>query len=232
MSISIITPSVRHEGLKLVERSLRQQTFTDFEWIVGSPTPPTLTIDYKWVKDPPKNEGDYWTLYKCYNAMIKEAEGDLIISWQDYTYVKPDTLERVWTHYQANPKAIIGVVGNKYSDETWTNKIWKDPRDRGDDFIDCPFFDVEWNWCAIPKQALYDVGGFDEELDKYSSLCGADVAQRLEFLGTYQFKLDKSIKTYSTEHGRLPEWEEHSPFGEVWKNKVKQYRANYKLNYL
>jgi len=232
IKISVITPTVRPEGLALLEKSLRQQTFRDFEWIVGSPKPPKLAIDYKWVKDPPKNEGDYWTLYKCYNAMIKECTGDFIISWQDYTYVKPDTLERMWLHHLTNPKSLIGVVGDKYSDDTWTNKTWKDPRDRGYGFVACPFHEVEWNFCGVPKEALYSVGGFDEDLDKYSSLCGADVAVRIEIMKQFDFKMDQDIKTYSTEHGRLPEWDEHSPFGKVWLSKLEEYKENPKLNYL
>jgi len=231
--LSVITPTVRHEGLKLVEKALKQQTM-EYEWIIGSPTPPTLTIPYIWVEDPPKRDGDYWTIYKCYNEMVRRAKGDLIISWQDYTYARPDTLERLWFHHRAEPKTLVGVVGNKYSDETWRVKTWKDPRetDKFGSFYPCYFNDVEWNLCAVPRDAIYEVGGFDEELDKYSSLCGLDVLARLNFKGGYDFKLDQSIKTFSTEHGRLPEWDKFSPFNGVWERKLKEYKTNPILGYL
>ena len=229
-SICVITPSVRMAGLKLVQKALEQQGWTEFDWIVCSPEDPHTWAT--WVPNPKKNIGDYWAIYKAYNAMIKKADCELIVSWQDYTYARPDTLERLWSHYQSNPKGIIGVVGNKYENDEWLVKTWQDPREVGNGFSQCPYIEVEWNLCSVPKQAIVDVGGFDEELDKYSSLCGAGEAFRINQIGGYQFFLDQSIKTYSTEHGRLRHWDEYSPFNGIWQRKQEEYKKNPKLNYL
>ena len=35
MKISVITPSIRPEGLKILQECLAQQTFKDFEWLVN-----------------------------------------------------------------------------------------------------------------------------------------------------------------------------------------------------
>lgn len=218
----------------MVQKALRQQTFTDFEWVIGSPSDPTTKIPHVYVQDPPKKEGDYWTIYKCYNAMVSKAKGELLISWQDFTYAKPDTLERLWGHYVDEPKTLVSVVGNKYADDTWVVKTWQDPRENTThgSFYPCYFNDIEWNLCAVPKAAIYSVGGFDEDLDKYSSLCGLDILARLNFQGGWDFKLDQSIKTYSTEHGRLPQWDENSPFNGVWANKLSEYKVCPVLSYL
>jgi len=219
MKISIITPSVRPEGLKIVDKALRRQTFRDCEWVVGSP----INYNYGiWVKDPGKNKGDYWSVYKTYNRMIKQASGELIVTWQDHTFSDPYTLEKFWLHYEDEPKTIVTGVGNKYTDETYTAQTWQDPRERDDQgsYYRCFPNDIELNLASFPKKAFYDVGGFDEYMDKYSSLCGLDVLHRLDKLGGYDFKIDQTIKSFSTEHGRLPEWEENSPFRGAYDQRI------------
>lgn len=232
--ITVITPTVRPEGLKLVEKALRRQSFTDFEWIVVSPQKPTNIVNFVWVKDPGKNEGDYWSVYKSYNAGLRVAKGELIISVQDYTFFEPDALEKFWFYYQKEPKTLVSGVGGKYSDDTWTTKTWADPRERNDQttFYPCYFNDIEWNFCSVPKKAIYAVGGFDESLDKYSSLCGLDVLARLHIIGGWDFKLDQTNKTYSLEHGRLPDWEETLPFNGPWQQKLVEYKEKPVLDYL
>ena len=215
MKISVITPTVRDAGLAMVEKALKRQTFRDFEWIVVRP-------------EGKKPKGLYWTLYRDYNRGVRQSKGELIVSWQDYTHTSPDTLERLWFHYQNEPKTLVGVVGNKYSDDTWRVKTWQDPRenDKFGSFYPCYFNDIEWNLCGVPRKAIYAVGGFDEYLDKYSSLCGLDILTRLNILGGWDFKLDQSIKSFSTEHGRLPDWEKNSPFHGVWVKRMEYYQKH------
>lgn len=230
--ITILTPSCRPEGLKLVAKALKQQTHKDFEWIVVSPSKPE--VDCVWVQDVEKQPGDYWTLYKSQNKAIKQAKGDLVVSWQDYTYAKPDTLERFWRHYQTEPTTLVSAVGNKYTDTTWTVMTWKDPRERSDilRFYECYPQDVEWNLCSVPLKAIFAVGGWDETLDKYSSLAGLDILIRLDKLGGWTFKLNQDIKSYSLEHGRLPNWSENEPFNGPWQAKQREYLDNPVLHYL
>ena len=219
--ISVITPSVRSKGLELVRKALLRQTFVEFEWIVCSPFP-AKACD-KWIRDPGKNEEDYWSVYKAYNALLREAKGELVVSWQDYTFAKPDALQRFWEHFKTEPKTLVTAVGNKYKDETFMVQTWQDPRERSDQGTYSKGFpnDIEWNLCSVAKEAIYAVGGFDEYLDRYSSLCGLDVLHRLDKLGGYDFKIDQTIQTFSTEHGRLPKWEENSPFHGAYDQRVK-----------
>ena len=240
--ISVITPTIRIEGLELVAKALRRQTHTDYEWIIVSPLSITELdrqtdhANYRYVKEPEKDLGDYWSIYKAYNEAIRHAKGDLIITWQDYTYTKPDTLERFWAHYLREPKTIIGAVGNKYEDDTWTVKTWHDPREHSNygegAYYQCNYNDIELNLSAWPKQSFYAVGGFDEYLGKYSSLCGLDVLDRLNMIGGWDFKLDQSIKSYSLEHGRLPGWDEYTPFNGAYDKRRAEYIAKPVLDYL
>ena len=234
--ISVITPTRRPEGLKLVEKALKRQTFRDFEWIVVAPCEVSIkgfNID-QLLSDPPKKEGNYWTVYAGYNKAVKQSKGELVVSWQDWTYADPDALQRFWDHYQAEPKTLVTGVGNKYTEDTFTVVSWKDPRERGDlgSSYPCYHNDIEWNFCAVPKASIYSVGGFDEYFDKYSSLCGLDVLSRLNFQGGWNFKIDQSIKSYSLEHGRMPNWEESLPFNGPWQEKLREYSQNYVLEYL
>lgn len=220
--ISVITPSVRPEGLKLVEKALKRQTFKNYEWIVVSP-------------EGKKPEGLYWTIYRDYNRALKQSKGELIVSWQDYTFSDATTLEKLWGHYLTEANALVTCVGDKYSDDTWTNKTWLDPRQRNDygRYYEVHPQDIEWNLNSCPREAIYKVGGFDEDLDRYSSLCGLDVATRIDLIGGYKFMIDQDIKTYSTEHGRLPNWSENEPFANgVWQKKIQDYKSNPILDYL
>lgn len=233
--ISVITPTCRLDKLRLVEKALKRQTM-EHEWIVIAPSNIKIKgfdIDIL-LSDPPKQKGDYWTVYKAYNKAIGKASGELIISWQDYTFAKPNTFEKFWFHYQQDKKSIISGVGNKYQDDTWTVETWRDPRKRTDQgtFYPCFHNDIELNLASFPKKAFYEVGGFDEEMDKYSSLCGLDVLERLNIIGGWEFYLDQTIESYSLEHGRLPGWDKNTPFKGVWQQRREEYIANPILNYL
>ena len=106
---------------------------------------------------------------------------------------------------------------------------WKDPRERDDQgsYYLTGFENIEWNLCSCPKQALYDVGGFDEELDSMGyGMDGYSVNERISMLGKYDFKLNQSIKSYSEEHGRKADWEEHNNIHGNYQKRQKEYMQN------
>lgn len=219
--ITVITPTNRgDEALTLVIKSLKQQTFKDFEWILQRPDS--------------KPEGLAWTLNRDYNTAIRKAKGDLIISWQDYTYAKPDTLERFYDHFTTEPNTLVTAVGNKYENESWTVLAWKDPRIRDDQgtYYPCYFSDIEWNLCSIPKNAIYSVGGFDESLDTKYGMDGFSVNDRINLMGGYDFKIDQSIKSYSIPHSRPENWEKNNWIHEYNKVIHPRYIANPSLTFL
>lgn len=229
--ISVITPTIRSEGLAIVDKALRRQTYRDIEWLVGSQFKPDHG---RWIKDDFK--GGYWTLNRIYNKLIKHSRGELIVSWQDFTSSDPDCLEKLWVHYQTEPKTLVTAVGNKYRDDTFMVQTWQDPRERADlgTYYECYPWDIEANLCSIPREALLKVGGFDEQMDfEGYGFDARGVFERLDMIG-YQFKIDQTIKSYSLEHGRVSDWDKHNMLNKWFDYKKQQIKSKRYpvLNYL
>jgi hypothetical protein len=198
MLVSIVVPSIRDTSLN--ERCLARQTFKDFEVIIQRPTRPL----------PQEN---FYDLNHDYNLAIKKAKGELIISYQDQIEIKPDCIERFWNHYQTSPRAIVGAVGNQYSTLHPPITVWVDPRKRTDlgSFYPCMPDDIEFTLCSIPKVALYEVGAFDEEFDKYAAISEKELSYRM-FKAGYEPYLDQSIEYMALKHDRLfgkDTWDKH-----------------------
>ena len=204
MKVTIVTPTIRKEGLDVVRQSLLKQTHKDWEWLIGSPFDPGIK-EATWVKD--DFEGGYWTLNRIYNRLFSRSNSELIISWQDWIYANPEGLEKFITNYEAT-KAIVSGVGDQYeSVDKWGKpqvKIWADPRKNTShgSFYECYPNDAEWNWCAIPLSAIKKAGGMDEGLDFLGY--GGDqlqLGQRLDELG-YKFYLDQTNESFTIRHSR------------------------------
>lgn len=199
---------MRLEGLKIVERALEKQTFTDFMWFVGGPFHLTRNESMLAVCMHDDFEGGYWTLNRAYNKLFQAAfDAELIVSWQDWIYAKPDALQKFWDAYEET-HSIISGVGDQYVEVDQYGKpiikIWSDPRKRLDhgSFYEINPNDAEWNFCAIPKKAIYDIGGMDEQLDFLGF--GGDQLQaneRMDAMG-YKFFIDQSNESYTIRHDR------------------------------
>lgn len=209
MNISVITPTVRPKGLSTVEKSLNKQT-VPFEWIVVSPDKYHKEIKVKpdlLLSDPPKEEGDFWTLCKGWNKAYAHSKGELIINIQDHISFPKNTLERFWKRYVQNPRALVTAVGDHYKGG---KKVWDDPRKRMDQGyfyrIDNP--DMEMSMCSIPRRAIWECGGIDEEYDKGPGVQEKEMCLRLEVLG-WEMWIDQTIEYKAEEHGRLTEdWDD------------------------
>lgn len=200
MKISVIIPTVRDTTLN--EKSLKRQTFRDFEVIIQRPTRP-LPV------------GNFYQLNHDYNEAIKKSKGELIISYQDQIEIPPDTLERFWEHFKMAPQVIVGAVGDQYSTLIPPVRVWTDPRKRVDQgtFYMCYPIDIEFTLCSIPRKALYDVGGFDESYDAGAAVGEKELMLRMDKAG-YKPYLDQSIEYRALAHPRL--------FGdEKWNNAYK-----------
>ena len=242
MKISVITPTIRPDGLAIVANSLKNQSFQNWEWIICSPKKLEKEIrkvigdivPFKFIGNPPLKSGQFWDLNYSYNQLIENSSGELLVSWQDWVYADSDGLEKFWTNYIATyKKALISGVGNQYAELDRFSKatilVWKDPRltDKYGSFYECYFPDIEYNFCAAPKKVLHDVGGFCEKLDyRGYGMDGYQVNERLNELG-YKFYLDQNNKSYSiyhdrSAHGGQENWDIHNNLTNGEYEKVRQ----------
>lgn len=189
--------------LGIVRKCLDRQTFKDFEWLIVGP------ISSANVVEPPKRSGDYYSLNKAWNTAFKVAEGNLFINIVDGIWFPPDTLEKLWSHYESNPKICVTCVGDQY-DKLENGKpehmMWRDPRKRTDfgAFYEVSPREMELCVASIPREAVYGVGGIDEEFDKYAALSEKEMCFRMEQLG-YKFYIDQGIEYRAIHHPRLSE---------------------------
>jgi hypothetical protein len=218
MKISILTPSIRPEGLKVIQDCLKRQTLQDFEWLIEIGIP-----------------GKGHDLNAAFNRMLRRAKGELIVFYEDYTKILDDGLERFWKAYQEYPDtfftAPLGKVDNWGSKPQWDWRSWKQ-KESQTDYTDCLPRCWEIDWGAAPKKSLFDVGGFDEELDKYWSGDNVSVAIRAEMKG-YKFKCLFTNPAVAYDH------DAHAPHpfrkdfnGSFLSDRCNAYRAGLTVDYL
>lgn len=164
MRISVITCSIRPDGLSIIQKGLAAQTFTDFEWIVE------LSI--------PERGHD---LNRAYNRALRRAKGELIVSLQDWIRVTPLYLQRFWDAYRSNPRdfltAPVGKVPNAdFSGQPkWDWRAYSDAKPK--------WMNWEIDSGAAARSALFEIGGFDEELDGHWSCDNLSVGWRAHLAG-------------------------------------------------
>ncbi len=225
MRISVTTPTVRPELIDIVKRSLDRQTLKDFQWLLGVPEDKVdefarkiegSSFLYQVSAEPEKREGDFYNLNKCWNMLFGQAEGELVVNIVDGLWFPPDTLAKLWMHYEANQKACVTCVGNQY--ETIENGkpeglLWRDPRKRADfgSFYEVSPREMELCIASLPREGIYKVGGVDEKYDKVAALSEKEMCWRMDKAG-YKFYIDQSIEYRAITHPRLKgsdEWDKH-----------------------
>lgn len=185
MKISVLTPTIRPKGLEITQECLKQQTCKDFEWLIE--------VGYG------KHD-----LNAAYNRMLKRAQGELIVSVQDYIKFPPDYLEKMWKAYKENPDCFITTPVGKVRRLNFSTKgvatkwDWRAYRNSDSETIR----DIEWNCWEIdsggaPLTALKQIGGFDEALDGVWSGDNVNVGKRAQLAG-YKFKclFDNPVLAY------------------------------------
>lgn len=177
--ISVLTPSIRPEGLTIVQDSLSTQTFQDFEWLVE------LGI--------PERGCD---LNAAYNRMLRRAKGELVVSLQDFIKIEQTGLEKFWNYYLVNPAFVTAPVGQTLD---WQHIDW--------DWRKHPASVMNWHsweidWASAPLEALKAIGGFDEELDKGWSYDNVNVGLRADLAG-YKFAVLKDNPAVHFSHNKV-----------------------------
>jgi len=217
MRLSILSPSIRPRGLELVQESLAKQTFQDFEWLVE------IGI--------PERGCD---LSAAMNRMLKRAKGDIILIYQDYIRIPNDyELERIAKVHSEYPKTFFTYSLGKIKDGviTWD---WRNSR-KQKRIQNIEPREWEADFASAPKQAFFDIGGYDERFDEGWSWENVNLAQRADKAG-YNFMLCPDIKVVAIDHDA----EYPHPFrgknengnlaNNILRNEINQ--GNWKLNHL
>lgn len=182
MKISVLTPSIRPLGLDIVRTGLLKQTFKSFEWLTE------IGLESH-------------DLNAAYNRMLRRAQGELVVSLQDYCLIRPDYLQRWWDAFEQNPNSFMTAPVGKVDDLNYSSKpIWDWRAYRNDESKNirpCEWDCWEIDNGAAPLEALKDIGGFDEALDGHWSCDNVNVGCRAQLAG-YDFKclFDNPVLAY------------------------------------
>lgn len=170
--ITVVTPTIRVRGLEIVQQSLKEQTFKNFEWLVE-------------INCTGKHD-----LNNAYNRMLKRAKGELVVSLQDYIKVAPNYLQKMWDCYKENPDTFITCPVGKVDNLEYRIPAkwdWRAYRNDDKNIRDCEWNCWEIDSGAAPLKALKEIGGFDETLDGHWSADNVNVGCRAHLAG-YKFK--------------------------------------------
>lgn len=176
--ISVLTPSIRPEGLRVVQQVLERQTYQDFEWLVEIGMP-----------------ARGFTLPADYNRMLRRAKGDIIVSLQDYIHI-PQTALAYIAQLDFEKAAYTFPVGKYESEGAIPEYDWR--KDRAVDLIQPEEWEIDF--AAAPRELFFDIGGFDERflgwgMDNY------EVAARAAAAG-YFFRLSKGTLGMAYDHDK------------------------------
>lgn len=215
--ISVITPTIRPESLSIMRDCLKAQTFKEFEWLVDI----NITGDHD--------------LNAAFNRLIKRSTGELVVFYEDYTRIPPDALQKWWDAYKLHPDTCftgpLGKVkewGDKPNWDWRAHQITKEIQN----FVLCRWDTCELDWGAIPRKILVEIGGFDEELDKYWSCDNVNLGCRAELAG-YKFLNYFRNPAVAYDHdAHMPH-----PFREKFnpgfnKMRMDEFREGVKIDYL
>ena len=154
MKISVLSPTIRGlQALRPIEQSLRDQSFTDFEWLVEF------------------GDGRTHSLNRDFNAMLRRARGELVVFCEDWNWFPPDGLQKCWSAYKTSPGYFFTAPVPKaqsYNDlgkqMRWCGQVVEEWRSARRGLID--WRHVELDWAAAPLEGLKAIGGFDEYMDE------------------------------------------------------------------
>lgn len=195
--ISIVTPSIRPRGLESIHQTLKEQTYTNWEWL------PRLSV--------PREHPDL-----CYqvNQALDEAKGEIIVFVQDFILLRPTSLERIVDLYREHGSMVAFTFPTgkvTHFDSVHPDEIKWDWRKYATRNV-LPYSQWEIDFGYVSREAL-DLagGGFDEGFDTAGGFSGENVelAWRLEDAGV-TFKCDPTNSVLVLDHEELN--------GHEWRN--------------
>jgi len=258
MLVSVVVPTIRYGGLDTTFQGLGNQTFSKdmYEVIIIDDLPESREKEVKSYSEKcgvkikySRSKTPFWKgnemIANARNTGLLYAEGKLVVFIDDYTYVKPDFLERHYKVYgeSCGKFSLIGQLINvqyvppqkrpadisvvprktvKRRTSDGTEQPWEDFRIVGGKVID-----AHWGWwwtcnASAPLDKIVEVNGFDEEYDGCTAGEDMDLAMRLSRVGCH-FTFDPECKAWHMDHDN-PQLEPSLRFPEI-----KTYRTDSRL---
>lgn len=168
------------ENTKMQEEHQNMMVFDDF----------TLMVTY--LAAPPKTQVS--NLNASLNKGLRFCQTDYVIFYQDFIVLQRNCFADLLDMATGLKGAFVGTVTKNPPGER------EDPRYLG---VDClrPAIPAEWeaNVAIAPMEALYKLGGFDEDYDRGWSWDNVNVAERAAMLG-YEFYVDEGNRPQLLSH--------------------------------
>lgn len=222
--LSVVTPTIRLEGLDVVWDCLQRQDYRNWEWLISVPEQLHTALAL-WARDKdrvrvsiePTERADFYQLNKAWNDLALRAHGQAIVSVTDWLWFADDVLHKLAQRYMAfGDHAIISVptshVAADQTAEYATAPItWVDYRLlRAPDCSDLPELDpsaMELNLTMVPRKTFLNVGGMDESYDQVAGMSEKELAYRMKASGV-ALLLDKRLQARAIEHAKeWPDWD-------------------------
>ena len=237
--IDVFTPTLRHDGLKIVGKCLERQTFKNFRWVI-------VDEDYslKWASENLSKNLDIIYLpakiqspkrkYRIMNARntpIPFFDAPLIVELQDYHWFPVHTLEKFKEIYFRDPMALVSayysiVTFHNYEKAMESDVLMDedveiidrtcryDPSLKGDYLIVAPEYSgYEMNISSIPLAILKAISPLEESLDDGYQSDPHYIAMKAMEIGCH-IVVALCLKGYSFEHklfeGRPDGWQDDS----------------------
>jgi glycosyltransferase involved in cell wall biosynthesis len=168
--------------------------------------------DFEWLVE--VNVSGKPDLNAAYNRMLKRAKGDIIVSVQDNIALEPQALEKIASARQG----------------FWTYQLTNVADWRKGEMRKMSEYDWEIDFGSAPRQALFDIGGFDETLDEGRwGFDNVNVGFRA-FLAGHEIWVDPSIMATGVDHERDSFRDLRDPTYHNWR--LQQFRMGERINYL
>lgn len=213
IKISVLTPTIRGDvGLEPNMESLMSQSFPEdeVEWLVE------------------QSDGSKHDLNAAFNRLLRKASGELIVFMEDYTKATTNGLLKFWQAYQKEPTVFWTAPLGKTRDWKTINWDWRAYADAINTTYNC----WEIDWGAAPREALFAIGGFDEELDKQWSGDNVNVGYRA-YLNGHKFKNLFDNPAIAFDHdAEIPHPFRKNFDPEFQKQRLDSFKPGEKLSYL
>lgn len=224
--IDVLTPTIRHEGIKIIAKCLERQSFQDFRWVIVDhdynmewfyeSIPKILWSKTLYLKPKVQIPNRKYKLWNTRNTGYQFLERPLVVEIQDYHWFRSDTLLRFLNAFNENKNALIS---NYYKIVTFKNYDMAMESDSIDDsdleIIDCTDRErlqgagyittqtsyqlYEMNVSSMPLHILRELTPVDENMDN-GYLVDTHYFSIPAMCKGYSICVDGNAKVYSFEH--------------------------------